>query len=266
MAFTATLTHAQTAFDPDTGTVNQEALPPALVDVGVDEHLEGTVPLDLGLTDENGKPVKLGDFFLGGKPVLFNFAYYRCPMLCNLVLAGMVEGIRNMAWVPGKEFEVVTLSIDPKEGPEQASAKKKTHIEALGSPEAADGWHFLTGQPKAIAALTEALGFRYHYNRATDDFSHTAVVFTLSPAGKICRYLYGIRYPPTDLKLALLEAKDNQALSMGDKLLMFCYHYDPKAKGYVLFAQNFMRGSGYLVLAAMLGLLGWLWMRKGMRP
>ncbi len=246
----------------DSGQPNGEALPPALLDVGIDDHLEGNIPLDANFRDEDGRDIRLSNYFHGTKPVLFNFAYYRCPMLCNLVLAGMVDGIKKMSWTPGKEFEVVTISMDPKEGPEQARAKKKTHIEALGRPEAALGWHFLTGKQAEITRVAEAIGFNYRYNKGTDEFSHTAAIFALSPQGKICRYLYGVQYPPNDLRLALLDASEGKALSIGDKLLTFCYHYDPNAKGYVLFAQNFMRAGGVAVLLILMTLLGGLWFRE----
>ncbi len=254
--------HSQAGAESDTGAPAEASLPPALVDVGIEEHLESKIPLDAKFLDENGRETALSEYFQLGKPVLFNFAYYRCPMLCNLVLAGMVEGIKKMAWTPGVEFEVVTVSMDPKEGPAQALAKKKTHIEALGKPEAAAGWHFLTGKEKVISRVAKAIGFNFHYNAATDDFSHAAAIFALSPDGKICRYLYGVDYPPKDLRLALLEAKDCKALSIGEKLTLFCYHYDPNAKGYVLFAQNSMRGGGYVVLAGLILLLGLMWKRE----
>lgn len=248
--------------DPDSGLPASQSVPPALVDVGIDEHLDSPIPLQAEFRDEDDRPVPLSRYFHPGKPVLLNFAYYRCPMLCNLVLAGMVEAMKKSEWIPGKEFEVVTISIDSKEGGSQATAKKKTHIEALGRPEAASGWHFLTGTDTQIQRLADAIGFRYHYNPATDDFSHGAAIYALSPEGKICRYLYGVTYSPQDLHLALLEAKDGKALSVGEKLLLFCYHYDPSAKGYVLFAQNTIRDGGYVVLAGMLLLLGGLWRRE----
>lgn len=252
---------AQSSF-PDTALPATQTLPPALLDVGIDEHLGDALPLDAAFLEEDGSRIQLSRYFGGPRPVLFNFAYYKCPMLCNLVLAGMVDGIKGMGWTPGKEFEVVTLSIDPRDGPEQAQAKKKTHIEALGRPEAARGWHFLTGKPDQINRVAGALGFNYHYNRTTDDFSHAAAIYAISPQGKICRYLYGVQYPPKDLRLALLEAKDGRELSIGEKVLLFCYHYDTNAKGYVLLAQNTMRVGGYVVLAAMVLLLGGLWLKE----
>jgi protein SCO1/2 len=262
LAFLAISSGTAANTSPDTAPASFQSLPAALVDVGIEEHPGDPVPLGTRFRDENDNPVKLSRYVNGAKPVLFNFAYFHCPMLCNLVLSGMVDGIKGLGWTPGKEFEVVTISMDSKDKPEQAAAKKATHIAALDRPGSVQGWHFLTGDEDQIRSVAKALGFEYHYNPATDDFSHAAVIFALSPHGKICRYLYGVQYSPNDLRLALLEAKDEKALSLGDKLLLFCYHYDSNVKGYVLFAQNLMRAGGYLVLAVMIGLLGGLWLRE----
>ena len=183
-------------------------------------------------------------------------------MLCNLVLSGMVEGMKSLSWAPGKEFEVVTVSIDPSEGSDLAAAKKKNHVDALGKPEAAKGWHFLTGKESDITRVADAIGFKYRYIPATNDFSHTAAIFTISPEGKISRYLYGVGYPAKDLHLALLDAAEGKSLSIGEKLLMFCYYYDPNAKGYVLFAQRFMTGGGAMVLGTLSLLLLGLWRKE----
>jgi protein SCO1/2 len=246
----------------DSGLPAGESLPGALVDVGIDEHLDASLPMDAAFRDDSGKDVTLADYFHGNRPVLFNFAYYRCPMLCTLVLSGMVDGMKQSPLAPGEDFEVMTLSIDPRETPELAAAKKSTHVEALGKPGAVAGWHFLTGKEKQIARVADALGFRYHYNRATDDYSHAAAIFAISPDGKICRYLYGVVFRPNDLRLALAEAKEGKSLSLGDKLLLFCYHYDANAKGYALFAQNSMRIGGYIVAGLLALLLGGLWIRE----
>lgn len=239
-----------------------QSLPAGLVDVGIDEHLGAQVPLDAKFRDETGKEVALGSYFQPGKPVLVNFAYYQCPMLCNLVLNGMLGGMKKISWTPGKEYEVVTISIDPRETPELAAAKKQTHIEELGKPEAATGWHFLTGDEKEIKKVADAIGFKYQYLRSNNEFAHAAGIFTISPAGKISRYLYGVEFKHKDLRLALLDASEGRALSIGEKIEMFCYRYDANAKGYVLFARNFMKGSGYVVAAGLFLFLGALWRRE----
>lgn len=244
-------------------TPAEQSLPANLVDVGIDEHLGDQVPFDAQFKDDAGKDVTLGQYFQPGKPVLLNFAYFQCPMLCNLVLNGMVEGMKKLDWTPGKEFEVVTISIDHREGPNLAAAKKQTHIEALGKGGAtAAGWHFLTGDEKQIRKVADAIGFKYQYVKSTNEFAHAAGIFTISPAGKISRYLYGVEFKRKDLRLALLDASEGKALSIGDKIELFCYRYDPNAKSYVLFARNFMKGGGYLVVACLALLLARMWRKE----
>ncbi len=239
-----------------------QTLPDALIDVGIEEHLGAQVPLDAVFLDESGREVRLGDYFLAGRPVLLNFAYYQCPMLCNMVLNGMLNGMKKMAWAPGKEFEVVTISMDPKEGPAMASAKKETHIEALGIAGAENGWHFLTGKEENIKRVADVVGFKFKYMPVSKEFAHAAGVFTISPKGKISRYLYGVEYRSKDLKLALLDASEGKSISFGDKIAMFCYRYDPNVKGYVLFARNFMKGGGVVVIIGLGLLLGGLWRKE----
>ena len=239
-----------------------QSLPANLVDVGIDEHLGEQIPLETAFKDEAGKDVTLGEYFKPGKPVLFNFAYYQCPMLCNLVLNGMLEGMKKIDWSPGKEYQVITLSIDSREGPELAASKKQTHIEALGRPDAAAGWHFLTGKEEDIRKITKAIGFKYQYLKANNEFAHEAAIYTISPAGKISRYLYGVEFKRKDLRLALLDASEGKSLSIGDKIELFCYRYDASAKGYVLFARNFMKGSGYAVVAGLALFMFGMWRKE----
>ncbi|MDB5048681.1 MAG: hypothetical protein JWO30_1752 [Fibrobacteres bacterium] len=253
------------SYDSQTETVkgaDGQSLPANLVDVGIDEHLGEPVPMDAKFKDETGKEVTLGDYFKSGKPVLVNFAYFKCPMLCNLVLSGMLEGMKKLDWTPGKEYEVVTISIDSREGPELAAAKKQSHMDALGRPDAAPGWHFLTGKDAEIEKVAKAIGFKYQYIRATNEFAHAAAVYTISPAGKISRYLYGVEFKKKDLRLALLDASEGKALSIGDKVVLFCYRYDANAKGYVLFARNFMKGSGYVVVAGLALFMFAMWRKE----
>ena len=239
-----------------------QTLPDALIDVGIEEHLGAQIPMDAVFLDETGKEVRLGAYFQSGRPVLLNFAYYQCPMLCNMVLNGMLNGMKKMSWIPGKEFEVVTISMDPNEGPELAAAKKETHVKELGVPEAAAGWHFLTGKEVDIRKVADIVGFKYQYMPVSKEFAHAAGVFTVSPQGKISRYLYGVEYRSKDLKLALLDASEGKSLSFGDKIAMFCYRYDPNAKGYVLFARNFMKGGGILTILGLALLMGGLWRKE----
>jgi protein SCO1 len=243
-------------------TADGQTLPDALINVGIEEHLGAQVPMDAVFLDETGKQVQLGSFFKSGKPVLLNFAYYQCPMLCNMVLNGMLNGMKKMAWVAGREFEVVTISMDPKEGPSEAAAKKETHIKALGMPEAASGWHFLTGTDANIHKVADIVGFKYQFMPVSKEFAHAAGVFTISPLGKISRYLYGVEYRSKDLKLALLDASEGKTISFGDRVAMFCYRYDPNSKGYVLFARNFMKGGGILTILGLALFMGFLWRKE----
>ncbi len=232
-------------------------LPKALNGVGIDQKLNEQLPLDLVFHDENGKDVKLGDYF-GKKPVLLSLVYYQCPMLCNQVLNGMVTAFKVMAFKPGEEFEVVTVSFDPRETPELAAAKKKTYIDYLPEPKrsgAASGWHFLTGDEASIKRITDAVGFRYHFDEATNQFAHASGVFVTTPQGKLARYFYGIEYAPRDLRLGLIEAAENRIGSPVDQLLLYCFHYDPETGKYGAAVMNLMRMGGVVTVLAIVGLL-----------
>jgi protein SCO1 len=232
-------------------------LPKALNGVGIDQKLSEQIPLDLVFKDENGESVKLGDYF-GKKPVVLSLVYYQCPMLCNQVLNGMVTAFKVMAFQPGQEFEVVTVSFDPRETAALAAAKKNTYVNYL--PEArrsgaANGWHFLTGDEASINRLTEAVGFRYHFDEATNQFAHASAIYVTTPQGKLARYFYGIEYAPRDLRLGLIEAADNKIGSPVDQLLLYCYHYDPATGKYGAVVMNMMRLGGGLTLIAMVVML-----------
>lgn len=226
---------------------------PELAGVGITEHLGETVPLDLVFTDETGRQVRLAEYFGTGKPVILNLVYYQCPMLCNLVLNGMVNGVKGMEWLPGEKFEMVAVSINPAETWQLAGAKKQNYLAELGRPGAEAGWHFLVADSTQSRALANAVGFGYKYDEEQKEFAHSAAAFVLTPDGKISRYLYGIEFSARDLKLALLEASDGKIGTTIDRLILYCYHYDPQAKGYVLFATNVMRIGGALT-ALVLGI------------
>ena len=231
-------------------------LPKALNGVGVDQKLNDQLPLDLMFKNEKGEKVKLGDYF-GKKPVVLSLVYYQCPMLCNQVLNGMVTAFKVMAFKPGEEFEVVTISFDPRETAALASAKKDTYVNYL--PEAtrsraADGWHFLTGDEASIKRITDAVGFRYHYDEPTDQFAHASAIYLTTPQGKLARYFYGIEYAPRDLRLGLIEAADNKIGSPVDQLLLYCFHYDPATGKYGAVVMNMMRVAGIVTLVAMVGM------------
>jgi protein SCO1/2 len=231
-------------------------LPKALNDVGIDQKLNEQLPLDLMFKNENGEAVRLGDYF-GKKPVVLSLVYYQCPMLCNQVLNGMVTAFKVMAFKPGQEFEVVTVSFDPRETAVLAAAKKKTYVDYL--PEAKRvganaGWHFLTGDAASIKRLTEAIGFRYHFDETTNQFAHASAIYVTTPQGKLARYFYGIEYAPRDLRLGLIEAGENKIGSPVDQLLLYCYHYDPATGKYGAAVMNIMRLGGIVTLIAIAGM------------
>jgi protein SCO1 len=236
-------------------------LPSELVGVDVVEHIGQKVDLDLQFTAESGYQVPLRQYFSKGKPVLLNFVYYRCPMLCNLVLNGQTAALRELAWTAGKEFEIVTISIAPEEQFNLARAKKKFYLETY-ERDAGDGWHFLTDYQGSTKRLADQVGFNYRWDEKTQQWAHTAAIMTLTPDGRISRYLYGVRFAERDLRLGLTEASEGKLGSMGDKLLLFCFHYDPAAKGYVPFARNIMKIAGGLMILVMGLVLRFLFRRE----
>ncbi|TAH37382.1 MAG: SCO family protein [Planctomycetota bacterium] len=209
----------------------QDAQSQILSQVRVDQRLGETVPLDLRFRGEDGAEVRLGDCFRD-RPVLLALVYYECPSLCSMVLNGLVDGLREVGFTPGADFEVVIASIDPGETPELAAAKKQAYLGRYGRPETAAGWHFLTGTQDPIARLADAAGFRYVYDASTDQYAHGAVIYTLTPAGVLSRYLFGVDYPPRDLRLALVEASEGRIGTLADAVLLRCYHYDPESGRY----------------------------------
>jgi protein SCO1 len=238
--------------------------PPALMKkVGFDQRLNEQVPLDLEFADDTGKTVKLGDY-LGQKPVVLVLAYYRCPMLCTLVLNGLTQSMRAIPYTIGKEFNVVTISFDPRETPDLAAAKKKTYVKSYGRSGAAAGWHFLTGKEDAIEKLTKAVGFRYIYDAKQDQYIHTSGIIILTPEGKISRYFYGITYSPVDLRLGLVEASAEKIGSPTDQILLYCCHYDPETGKYTASILNFVRAGGVFTIVAVVGMV-WFLMRRNRR-
>ena len=211
--------------------------------VGFDQNLDAQLPLDLTYRDESGRPVRLGDFF-GSRPVILTLVYYRCPMLCGEELKGLARSLKPLSMAVGDQFEVVTVSIDPAETPELAREKKEAILGYYGRPEAARGWHFLTGDEPAIAALAKAVGFRYVYNTESDQFVHAAGLAIATPQGRLARYFYGIDFPPKDLQFGLIESSRGKIGSPIARLLLFCYHYDPATGKYSLAIVNLLRVVG----------------------
>ena len=235
--------------------------PNELQDIDVEEHLGEYIPLDLDFTDDQDQSVLLKKYFNQDKPIILVLAYYECPMLCTLVLNGLTQSVYKLKMQLGEDYQIVTISIDPEETTELAAAKKQSHLKMLGQLDNTASWAFLTGNETNIKKLTESVGFKYYYVEERDEFAHPAVIMLLTDSGKISRYLYGIEYKATDLKLGLLEAAEGKVGSTLDKLILYCYHYDPNAKGYVVFASNMMKLGGAIMLASLSGFLGLLWLR-----
>ncbi len=233
----------------DTPSLPANVRPPILEEVGVDEHLGAQIDLNLTFIAENGYPVALRDYFHKGRPVILNLVYYNCPMLCTLILNGQTEALREIPWTPGNEFEVVTISIDPRESFGDARKKKTIYLASYDRP--APGWHFLADRDGNALRLAQQVGDKYRFDQRKDQFAHPAVIMVLTPEGRLARYLYGIRYSARDLRFALAEASEGRATMALEKVLLFCYRYDPKAGRYVWFALNFMRLGGILTVVLM---------------
>ena len=237
------------------------ALPGALKDVGIDQRLNQQVPLNLQFHDEFGRTLPLSTYFQGNQPVLLALVYYRCPMLCTQILNGMIGSLKAVSLEPGKDFEVVSVSFDPKDTPELAAAKKQTYLRRFARTGSANGFHFLTGDEANIKALTDAVGFHYRYDPATDQFAHASGIMILTPQGKLSRYFYGVEYAPIDIRLGLVEASHNKIGSLTDEALLFCYHYDPATGKYGAVAVDFLRIAGLVFLVFAGGWMVMAWRR-----
>jgi len=214
--------------------------PPRLENVGIEQHLDAQVPPDLTFLDDTGKSVRLGDYF-GHKPLILNLVYYNCTMLCGEALAGLASAMRLVKFDVGNQFDVITVSFDPRETPEMAAAKKKDYVGRYGRAHAAEGWHFLTGQPDAINALTKVAGFQYQYDPKSNQYAHATAIMVLTPQGRISRYFYGVDFPPKDLRMGLVEASQGKIGNAVDAVLLYCYHYNPETGKYGAMVANILR-------------------------
>ena len=237
-----------------------DTTPPELRDVGIDQHLNQQVPLDLPFRNEAGETVTLRSL-MRGKPVILSLAYYQCPMLCTLVLNGLVSAMRALPFDAGNEFDVITVSFDPKDTPELAAKKKATYLEEYRREGAAQGWHFLTGDEASIKQLTDAVGFRYTYMPDKGQFAHAAGIFVLTPDGVLSRYFYGVEFAPRDLKFGLMDAADGKIGSPVDQLMLFCFQYDPSTGRYTSQVMTAIRIGGVLTLLALGAFMFRTWRR-----
>jgi protein SCO1 len=236
---------------PESGTP-ASAVPPPLEGIGIEQRLDQPLPLDVAFRDESGKSVRLGEFF-GDRPVIVTLAYYHCPMLCPMVLDGVVRSLRPLSLALGADFRAVTVSIDPNETPEQAAAKKKRIVSEFGRDGAAEDWHFLVGDEAAVRALADAIGFHYRSDPANGQFAHAAGLFVATPQGKISRVLYGIDFAPRDVRLALVEASAGKVGTIADQLLLFCYHYDAATGRYGAAAMTSLRIAALVTVVGLVG-------------
>ncbi len=239
---------------------------PELSGVGIIEHLNGALPRDAAFHDTDGKAVTLGDFFDGKRPTLLVFAYHTCPMLCSLVLDATVRSLNDVAWTVGHEFDVVSISIDPHDTPETATRKRASVVESYARAKGSvAGWHFLVGDETNIRKVTEAIGFEYRYDARQKQYAHPAAIYLLTPEARIARYLYGIQFDPKDIRLGLLEAAEGRSVSTTERILLYCYHYDPQGGHYSILAMRVMRLGGVVTLGALGTFLTIMWAREKRR-
>jgi protein SCO1/2 len=236
LAFLPFIAHAQTAN------------PPVLNDVGIDQHLDAQVPPDLTFKDENGATVQLGQYFTGKRPIILTLVYYKCPMLCTMVLNDLNRVMGAMPMKLGEQFDIVTVSFDPTETPELAAGKKAAYVHSFASPHAKEGWHFLTGDADSIKKLTQTVGFRYVWDDKWKQYAHASGIMVLTPDGKISKYFYGVEYSAQDLRLALTEASNGKVGSLADVTLLYCFHYDPTTGKYSLIVTRVVQLGAVLTI------------------
>lgn len=231
-------------------------------EVDIVEKLNEKVPLDAVFTDAEGKQVRLGDYFKGDKPVLLTLVYYRCPMLCSLVLGGLNKAVLNSGMTLGEDYRAVTVSIDPRETPEMAKERQRGHLQALGAPGQEADWAFLVGTEEEIKKVADAVGFGFKYDEVSKQYAHAAAITALTPDARVSRYLYGVEFPGRDLKLALLEAAGGRVGTSFDRVLLTCFKYDPNTRRYELYVFGVIRGGALLVFGALAAALAVFWRRE----
>jgi len=259
LSLAAPLLTAQVSSYGDKETDPANDRPPALLNgVGIDQHLNTQLPLNLAFTDDAGKQITLASYF-GKRPAILALVYYRCPMLCSEELDGLTSALEMVRYVPGKDFNIIVVSIDPTEGTDLASAKKREYLKRYGRPETADGWHFLTGTQPNIDALTQAVGFRYVKltvpGSSLMQYAHASSIQIVTPEGKLAQYYMGVEYSPKDMLLGLDEASSNRIGSPVDNILTYCYHYDPTTNTHDLIIARVIQLGGFLTLVLLGGFM-----------
>jgi protein SCO1/2 len=234
--------------------------------VGLDEHLGAALPGALVFSDESGRAVRLGEYLRRGQPVLLTLNYSRCPMLCSLELSGLVRGLRSVHWRPGRDFSLVTVSLDPNETRQDSARAKARYVHEYGDKASATAWHFLTGTSASVRALAASIGYRYRHDSVADQYYHPAAIMVVDAAGDVVRYLYGIDPSPETLRLALVEAAQGKMGSTVDRLILFCCAYDPKKGTYAFLATRLFRGAAGIVALLLVFFLGRLWWAEARRP
>ena len=262
LSFSVFLFKSQTP-SSTSSTRNSQDTPKEFEDVGIDEKLGDKVNINfLQFTDQNGEKVTLSKYFGPKKPIVLILGYYECPKLCSLVFNGFSLSARALEWTIGDEFEVVTVSVNPDEGPELAKIKQKNYVNHYGRMSAKEGWHFLTGDERNIKALSEQVGFKYKYDPKIEQYAHAAVLMFLTPTGKISRYLYGIDFSHNDLKLALVEASEGTIGTVMEQLLLYCFHYDPDSGSYSFTIFFLMQMAGAITLLILGSFLFKFWKKE----
>ena len=240
---------------PPESRLPQGGTPDILKQVEIEQRLGEQVPLDAVFRDEAGREVRLGEYFREGKPVILTLVYYECPMLCNQVLNGLTGALEALKFTPGREFNVLTVSFDARETPELAARKRETYLKRYGRAGADEGWHFLTGDTPSIERLAQAVGFKFVWDERSKQFAHASAIMVATPEGRLSHYFYGIEYGPKDLRLSLVEASAGKIGSPVDKLILYCYHYDPTTGKYGPVVMNIVRLAGVATVVAILALL-----------
>jgi protein SCO1/2 len=246
-------------YDPSQTSSN--GLPNVLQEIGIEQKLGETLPLDAEFRDENGNAVLLGDYFGKKRPVVLALVYYECPMLCNQVLNGLTGSLKGISFDAGKDFDVVAVSFDARENdkPGLAQNKKTSYLERYGRPGSESGWHFLTGTQESIDKLTQATGFKYKWDEPSNQFAHGSAIMVVTPEGKLSRYLYGIDYSPKDLKFAMMDSGESKIGNPAEQLFLYCYHYDPSTGKYGLAIMKVMRLGGILTLLGIVAMFFLFW-------